>query len=285
MRTNPGADACAHRRSRGGSRAWGRRRLLAVAVALVVVVGGRDVAIARGQAQAPSSADPWAAPLASASAYVDRRRGRVAFALLDQVGVVRGVRLRARFLSASLVKAMLLVAYLNRADVLERPLAELEGELLASMIQRSDNNAATSVRDMVGNVGLREVARRAGMLDFAAARSWGSSRITAADQARFFFQLDALVPELHRPFARQLLATIVPSQRWGIAAAAPPGWTVFFKGGWRPANGWVVDQAAFLEGQPGRLAIAILSDRNPSFAYGTRTLRGVASRLLTAPDA
>jgi hypothetical protein len=252
---------------------------------MVGVVGGGDVATARGQVPAPPSADPWASPLASASAFVDRRHGRVAFALVDQSGVVRGLRLRARFVSASLVKAMLLVAYLNRADALERPLAEPERELLASMIQRSDNDAATAVRDVVGDDGLREVARRAGMLDFAAARSWGSSRITAADQARFFYQLDALVPELHRPFARQLLATIIPTQRWGIPAATPPGWTVFFKGGWRPTNGWVVNQAAFLEGPPGRLAIAILSDHNPSFAYGTRTLRGVASRLLIAANA
>ncbi len=285
MKINAGAHACAHRRSRPGSRASGRRRLLAVAVALVGGVGGGHVATARAQVPAPPSADPWSSPLAAASAFVDRRDGRVAFALVDQAGVVRGVRLRARFLSASLVKAMLLVAYLNQGDVLARPLAEPERQLLASMIQRSDNDAATAVRDIVGNDGLREVARRAGMLDFAAARSWGSSRITASDQARFFFQIDALVPELHRPFARQLLATIIPSQRWGIPAATPPGWTVFFKGGWRPANGWVVNQAAFLEGPRGRLAIAILSDRNPSLTYGTRTLRGVASRLLIAANA
>jgi hypothetical protein len=250
---------------------------------LVAVMGGGGVATARAQVPAPPGADPWASQVASAAAFVDRRQARVAFALVDQAGVVHGVRLQTRFVSASLVKAMLLVAYLNRADVIARPLAETERQLLASMIQRSDNDAATAVRDLVTNDGLREVARRAGMLHFTPARSWGSSRITASDQARFFFQLDALVPELHRPFARELLTTIIPSQRWGIPAATPPGWTVFFKGGWRPLDGWVVNQAAFLEGPPGRLAIAILSDHNPSFAYGTRTLRGVAARLLTAP--
>lgn len=280
MKINAGSHAFAHRRSRRGSRA-GRWWLLALA--LIAIVGGGDAATARAQVPAPPGADPWASPLASAAAFVDRRQARVAFALVDQAGVVRGVRLQTRFLSASLVKAMLLVAYLNRADVIARPLAEPERQLLGSMIQRSDNDAATAVRDLVANDGLREVARRAGMLHFTPARSWGSSRITASDQARFFFQLDALVPELHRSFARELLTTIIPSQRWGIPAATPPGWTVFFKGGWRPANGWVVNQAAFLEGPPGRIAIAILSDHNPSFTYGTRTLHGVAARLLTAP--
>jgi hypothetical protein len=61
---------------------------------------------------------------------VDRRHARVAFALVDQGGVVRGVRLQSRFVSASLVKAMLLVAYLNRADVIARPPAEPERQLL-----------------------------------------------------------------------------------------------------------------------------------------------------------
>ena len=280
MQINAGSHALAHRRSRRRSPA-GHWWLLALA--LLAIVGGGEVATARAQVPAPPAADPWASPVASAAAFVDRRQARVAFALVDQAGVVRGVRLQTRFLSASLVKAMLLVAYLNQADVIARPLTEPERQLLAAMIQRSDNDAATAVRDLVTNDGLREVARRAGMLHFTPARSWGSSRITAADQARFFFGLDALVPELHRPFARQLLTTIIPSQRWGIPAATPPGWTVFFKGGWRPANGWVVNQAAFLEGPPGRIAIAILSDHNPSFAYGTRTLRGVAARLLIAP--
>lgn len=281
MKLDADSHAFAHRRSRRGSRPYGLRRLLVVA--LVAIVCSGDVATAPAQAPAPPGADPWASPLASAAAFVERRHARVAFALVDQAGVVRGERLQARFLSASLVKAMLLVAYLNRADVIVRPLAEPERELLASMIQRSDNDAATAVRDLVTNDGLRAVARRAGMQHFTPARSWGSSRITASDQARFFFGLDALVPELHRPFARELFTTIIPSQRWGIPAATPPGWTVFFKGGWRPANGWVVNQAAFLEGPPGRIAIAILSDHNPSFAYGTRTLRGVTTRLLEAP--
>lgn len=285
MSTDARGDACARTSWRRGARAWPRRCLVAVAVALVGMMAHGGVALAQGPRQQPPSVDPWASRLASASAYVERRHGRVAFAVVDQAGVVRGVRLRDRFLSASLVKAMLLVAYLNRADVLERPLAKPERTRLAMMIQRSDNDAATSVRDIVGNAGLRDVARRAGMLDFTAAPSWGSSRITAADQARFFFQIDALVPERHRALARQLLATIVPSQRWGIPEAAAPTWNAFFKGGWRPATGWVVNQAAFLEGRPGRLAIAILSDRNPSFTYGTRSLRGVASRLLRAADA
>ncbi|MDQ3949349.1 MAG: class A beta-lactamase-related serine hydrolase [Gemmatimonadota bacterium] len=185
-----------------------------------------------------------------------------------------------RFLSASLVKAMLLVAYLDRPEVASRPLDAGGYRLLALMIRRSDNDAATAVHDVVGNRGLVRVAHAAGMRDFAPAPSWGSSGVTAADQARFFFRLDRLVPERHRDYARQLLAKVVPSQRWGIPQAAPPGWSVFFKGGWRPTAGWTVNQAALLERAPRRLAVSVLTDRGGSYAYGTETVRGVARRLL-----
>jgi hypothetical protein len=243
--------------------------------------GAVDVATARGQVPAPS-ADRWARPLASAAAFVDRRRARVAFAVVDQAGVVRGVRLQTRFVSASLVKAMLLVAYLNRADVIARPLAEPERQLLASMIQRSDNDAATPVRDLVATTGF---ARWLGVP--GCCTSHPRHRGAAAGSR------PPIKPASSSSSTRSSPSFTVPSpgscsrpsssQRWGIPAAMPPRWTVCFKGGWRPANGWVVNQAAFLEGPPGRIAIAILSDHNPSFAYGTRTLRGVAARLLIAP--
>ncbi len=223
---------------------------------------------------------PWARRIASARGYARTRGGRVAFAVVDESGRLHGHRLRAPFLSASLVKAMLLVAYLDRPVVARRALDARDRRLLAPMITRSDNDAATVVRDIVGNRGLLRVGAAAGMRDFAPARSWGSSRVTAGDQARFFLRVDRLVPQRHRDYARRLLAGIVPRQRWGIPRASPPGWNVFFKGGWRHTVGWTVNQAALLEQIPRRLAVAVLSDGGRSYASGRETVRGVAARLL-----
>ncbi len=57
---------------------------------------------------------------------------------------------------------------------------------------------------------------------------------------------------------------------------------MLFKGGWRPSDdrGWTVHQVAKLESGRGPLAIAVLSDGNPSRAYGIETVQGVAERLL-----
>lgn len=242
-------------------------------------------ATVRGQASHPEGdqvAEPsaWAGRIAAARRYARTRGGRIAFAVVDESGRVHGHRLRASFLSASLVKAMLLVAYLDRPRVARRALDARDWRLLTPMITRSDNDAATAVRDIVGNRGLLRVAAAAGMRDFTPARSWGSSRITAADQARLFFHIDRLVSQRHRDDARRLLSSIVARQRWGIPPASPPGWTIFFKGGWRPKAGWTVNQAALLEQAPRRLSLAVLTDQGRSYARGRETVRGVAARLL-----
>ena len=41
----------------------------------------------------------------------------------------------------------------------------------------------------------------------------------------------------HRAYAMRLLASITPSQRWGIGEVAPKGWKLYFKGGWGYGTG------------------------------------------------
>jgi hypothetical protein len=204
----------------------------------------------------------------------------VAFAVVDPSGRVRGRNVHERHRSASVVKAMLLVAYLNRPAVRGRALRHGDLALLSPMIRRSGNRAASRVRDIVGNAALRRLARRVGMRCFASARSWGSSRICAADQARFFLRLDARVVARHRATALRLLGGVVPRQRWGVARVRPPGWRLYFKGGWGDGRGDVDHQVALLRRGRRRVAVAILTSANPSHAYGKETLRGVARRLL-----
>ena len=86
------------------------------------------------------------------------------------------------------------------------------------------------------------------------------------------------MPPRHRRLARSLLSSIVPWQRWGIAAVARrEGLRAWFKGGWRTD---VVHQVALVEGRGRREAIAILTRGSPSFEYGVATVEGVARRLL-----
>ena len=148
------------------------------------------------------------------------------------------------------------------------------------MVRWSDNNTASLVRNFVGNSALSALARRVGMRSFAPMPAWGFSRISAADQTRFFLGIDRFVVRRHRGTAMRLLNTIVGPQRWGIARARPRGWALYFKGGWGSGSGAVDHQVALLRRGKRRLSLAILTTGNPGHEYGKTTLEGVARRLL-----
>jgi hypothetical protein len=163
--------------------------------------------------------------------------------------------------------------------VRDRGLTEDERDLLGPMIRRSDNNAATRVRDMLGPGPFLKLANDAEMKHFHYHQIWGRSRTSARDQAEFMYRLERHIPERHEGYARRLLNDIVPSQRWGIARQRPNHWRLYFKGGWGSGSGAVDHQAAFLERKDCRIALAIITEGNPSHAYGKQTLSGVADRL------
>jgi beta-lactamase family protein len=218
--------------------------------------------------------------VAAAIRYASHRHGTIAFAVRTESGAWGWHATRA-FPSASVLKAMLLVAYLDLPSVRARPLGPADRVLLAPMIRRSDNAAAGRVLGIVGPRRLRALAQRAGMRRFTPVTGiWGLSRIDAADQARYLLHVDSFVAPRHRAYAMELLNTITPAQRWGIARVRPPGWRLYFKGGWGSGTGWVDHQVALLTRGDERVSVAILTYLDGSHPYGKETLHGIALRLL-----
>ena len=221
----------------------------------------------------------WRPDIQAARRYKRTRIGDIAFA----------VRTDSRFYgyrpdhiewSASVLKAMLLVAYLDRPSVAHRKLNGSDRTLLNPMITVSDNDAATEVRSIVGNSGLSALAHRVGMTNFEPAAIWGESHITARDQTKFFLHIDRFIPKLHRAYAMRLLASITPSQRWGIGEVAPRGWKLYFKGGWGYGTGRIDHQVALLVRGCTRVSVAVLTMYDGNHAYGKATLKGMFARLL-----
>jgi len=221
---------------------------------------------------------PKASDIARAVAWLKTRSGYVGFAVIDSEGHLHGWHADQQFVTASVVKAMMLVAYLRSHP--EGPGGM--SSTLGSMIGVSDNNAASSVHGIVGDAGMYAVARAAGMTRFVGAGYWSGAMITAADQARFFSRIFDLVPKGQEAYARHLLSTIASYQSWGIPAAARHhGWTVYFKGGWRGTDrGQLVHQVARLEKDGRVITIAVMTDGDPGMGYGIETIRGAAERVL-----
>jgi hypothetical protein len=254
--------------------------IVLIAIPAAIAPAGEPVPARENAASTASAAAyPWNSRVRAAARFARDRAGTISFAVVDDRGRIHGFRRRRRFNSASVVKVMLMVAYLRQGGVRHRRLRSSDRRLLGPMIRRSDDATASTIYAQVGDGGLRRVARRARMRRFRPGGSvWGLSQITARDQAWFMRRVDRLIPARHRSFAMHLLTQIIPRQRWGIPPASPKGWQVHFKGGFVP--GWTVHQVALLRRGSRRLSLAVLTRHSPSLAYGAETIRGVTARLL-----
>ncbi|MCW2967266.1 MAG: hypothetical protein JWM71_1038 [Solirubrobacteraceae bacterium] len=230
-----------------------------------------------------SAAESWGTAIKDARAYANTRSGTITFAVTDELGRLHGSRDHAHWYSASLLKPIIMGTLMTRPSVRIRPLSSEERALLTPMIRESANGPADTLFTQLGPRAIQTFGRRHGLASLrVAAPIWGSSIITAAGYARFFRELPRAIPVRHRAFALKLLRTIIKPQRWGVPPVKPRGWSLIFKGGWRAGRGYgrIVNQAALLECGIREVTLTILTDHDPSHVYGTRTVEGVARRLL-----
>jgi hypothetical protein len=235
-----------------------------------------------GRARRP--AYPMPASIEDAWRYAQARPGVVSLAVVDSRGRLHQRKGHRRFVSASVVKAIMLAAYLREASRGQQSLDGYTRQRLAQMITYSDNGAADEIYYRLGDGPLERLARRLHLRDFSVEGYWASTYLSATDCARFMWRLGRALPDRYEGFARRLLAGVVSYQRWGIPAAAGRHWRIWFKGGWRgTASGQLTSQMALLRHDRIRIALAVLTDGNPSQLAGQRTLEGVTRRLLRGP--
>ena len=240
------------------------------AIAVVAVLA----TVAPAAAAPPRRPFPRYRSIVEAQRFAAHRLGDVSFAVMRTDGRIRGLHPARRAPSASVVKAMLLAAYLRSG----RPLTPSIRATLDPMIRVSDNAAAHRIHAIVRDAGLRGVGRAVGMRRLDTGTWLFDTGITAADQVRFFFDLQAAIPRRRLGYAKWLLRRIVPAQSWGIPAAARPrGWRVWFKGGWRTG---LTHQAGQLIRDRTKIAIAVLTTHSPSMAYAEATISGITRRLI-----
>jgi hypothetical protein len=259
------------------------RRALAVACILLATIGASTARALEytGDGRGVPVYYPSAGAISAATRFLDTRAGRTSFAVVDSQGRLSGVRLHEHFQTASVVKVMMLVGYLQMLNARHHGLSSGDSSLLYPMIHVSDNNAASAVLAIIGRRALGRVARESGMTDYAQAVGWWAfTQTSAADQARFFFALERLIPPQFYGYARGLLSGIEPAQSWGIPPAARPRWQVFFKTGALPSEG-LFNEAGRLERGGVTFTVAVLTTGDPSMEYGEQTIQGVAGALVS----
>ena len=198
-------------------------------------------------------------------------------------GLVCRLDSRSHFDSASVVKVTILGALLRKAQAEHRSLTRSERALAWAMITRSDNDAASALWADTGRAWLRRFLERAGMTDtfLGPGGAWGLTRITAADETRLLWLLlepNRVLDTSRRDYALGLMADVIPAQRWGVPAGAPRRLVVHVKNGWLPLApyGWRINSIGGFTGHGSRYSIVVLTQDNPTMAYGVRTVEAIA---------
>ncbi len=231
---------------------------------------------------------PWKPAWNSAVKYAKHRKGIIGFALRTPT-LDYGWHAKTRMPSASVFKAMALVAYLNHPDVRNRKLNSHDKALLRPMITRSSDSATDQVVRYVGWGLIKAVTKKVPMYHFHANKKiWGRSLIAAGDMANYMLRIDQFMPARHRAYGLYLLAHVIGPQRWGVAKVRPKGWHLYFKSGWGLGTGWVDHQVVLLTRGDERVSVAVLQHKignsKAAHTYGKNTLKGLFSRLLKGLD-
>ena len=225
-------------------------------------------------------------------AILTARRSRVSFAAVEVydpgVGVLCRVDGTSHFDSASVVKVTILGTLLHLAQVEHRYLTRTEQALAWAMITRSDNNAASALWAETGRSRLQHFLNLAGMVHtvLGPGGAWGLTRITADDETRLLWLLltaNRVLDPASRSYALTLMADVIPAQRWGVPAGAPRSLVVHVKNGWLPfaPYGWRINSIGGFTANSNkhsgeRYSIVVLTQDNPTMAYGVGTVEAIA---------
>ena len=187
------------------------------------------------------------------------------------------------FDSASVVKVTILGTLLREAETQHRQLTSSEVRLARLMITQSDNSAASALWAHVGRGRLRYFLGRAGMkqTQLGPGGYWGLTQITAHDELLLMNLLmypNTVLDAASRAYALNLMAQVIPSQRWGVPAGAPTDLTVHVKNGWLPlaTHGWRIHSIGCFTGHQRGYSIVVLTEDNPTMAYGITTIERAA---------
>ncbi len=219
------------------------------------------------------------------------RAGTYAIRMQDPyLGIGCGLNTGLRFDSASVVKAAILGALLRKAQAQHRSLTTHEKNLAWLMITQSDNAAATRLWNDVGRYRLQRFLDLAGMSQIVLGPSgyWGLTLVTAGDESLLLWLLldpNSVLTTANRHYELSLMAHVIASQRFGVPAGAPAGFTVHVKNGWAPlpdaGDPWYVNSVGcFTRGDGTKdYSIVVLTHQpaaHPAMSYGVTTIEDVA---------
>ncbi|MFD5862729.1 serine hydrolase [Streptomyces chartreusis] len=227
------------------------------------------------------------------------RRLAVAVVDLDSADQeVASYRANEPFDTASISKLGILAALLLKAQDEDRALTVSEREDAEEMIRTSDNHAANTLWQTIGEAdGLDAAHHRLGLkaTKGGPGTSWGLTQTTAHDQIQLLRTIFAPGPMTSRPpkglapasraYIRRLMSQITDDQDWGISAARSPGSRWALKNGWnqRTTTGlWTINSVGHITVHSHHYLISVLSSGTPTLKPGITLIEHTARAAIGA---
>lgn len=189
------------------------------------------------------------------------------------------------FVTASIVKADILSTLLYQAQRSGQPLSPEDRALATTMIENSDNDAASDLyADVGGPAAIDQANQIFGLTETTAgtAGMWGLTSTTTDDQSqllRLMFTQPSVLTDRSQDYIRGLMSQVEADQQWGVPAAADDGSQFMVKNGWLPdptTGRWEINSIGQVVHDGQRMLIAVLSEGNDTEDSGISLVESVA---------
>jgi len=193
--------------------------------------------------------------------------------------------------TASIVKVDILATLLHQAEQQGTGLSDEEQDLATTMIENSDDDAATDLWGDIGQqTGLAAFDSLIPLSDTVPGIDghWGGTTTTGADQINLLRELvqpSSLLGKSAQSFELGLMENVESDQAWGVSVGVPTGVSVAIKNGWLPLeddSDWQVNSIGWVDGDGRDYLIAILTKNNDTEGSGIATIEGLSPLVWNA---
>jgi beta-lactamase class A len=191
----------------------------------------------------------------------------------------------AQFLTASSIKVPIMLTFLARTESQGREPNGDEMNLLTTMIENSDNDAASALFTIIGGApGMANYLQQIGLSGLVPnGDAWGYSQITPQAMVTLLTRLHdgTILTATDRATALNLMQHVEADQQWGVGNTAPAGATFAMKNGWVPGPDglWSVNTSGIVSTGSKTYIISVYTQEQQSLADGQAIVQQVCGTV------
>ena len=180
--------------------------------------------------------------------------------------------------TASLVKVDILADLLYESQHSGRALTAKQEALATSMIEASDDKAATKLwAEIGGRDAIDSFNALIGFKSTIPSWSWGDISTTPLDQLQLLKAIalpNAILTTASRDYEIDLMEHVIGGQQFGVGWGSPARAVVAMKDGWYDEipTGWQVNTTGFVQYQGRFYLVTIMTASDPDETYGIDTV-------------